>query len=165
MARFVACSGHRTGAGTPVTCRLRKQYGKNLENALPLIIAGNITCLEVPSAEGAQPRRMYKVKAEKSQDIYTVLPHLYCTCESFQNILRRGEDVCVRFYHLFLWLISGMADAFAIAGHLRTKKPGQHVQCKHQITVQVWEALGRCKKQTVADADLSREMMHSIGEC
>jgi hypothetical protein len=39
------------------------------------------------------------------------------------------------------------------------------VQCKHQITVQVWEALGRCKKQMISDADLVRELMHSIGHC
>jgi hypothetical protein len=80
-----------------LTCSLRKQYGKNLENALPLIVAGNITCLETPSADGVEPRRVYKVRAEKLQDVYTVLPQLYCTCESFQNIIRRGEDVCVRF--------------------------------------------------------------------
>lgn len=88
-----------------MTCSLRKQYGRNLENALPLIIAGNVTCLETPSVDGVEPRRVYRVKAEKSQDVYTVLPHLYCTCESFQNILRRGDDVCVRCFYLLSWLL------------------------------------------------------------
>lgn len=117
MACSVVGSGNHCYTVARVICSLHKQYGKNLENALPLIIAGNITCLETASVGGAESRRVYKVKAEKSQDVYTVLPHLYCTCESFQNILRRGDDVCVRPFHLVAIMLAwNMADTFAVAG-------------------------------------------------
>jgi hypothetical protein len=81
-------------------CSLRMLYGKHLSNAFPLITSGEVWCLQASStsaetATALPPRRVYKVKAANKEDVYTVLPWQFCTCESFQSIMRRGEEACV----------------------------------------------------------------------
>eukprot|EP00892_Ulva_mutabilis_P008066 jgi/Ulvmu1/5631/UM023_0171.1 len=67
---------------------LKLLHGKSFQSSLALMKPGQVSCLEGEDSG----RRVYKVQASHGDDIYTVLPWQFCTCQAFTSYIRKGDS-------------------------------------------------------------------------